>query len=362
MSPGVPGVPVVPSEAVLKKPRAKNPPPKLRPEPAKPPTPAAELPTQALPVSEPPPRLVETPADRATSLSTPYGSVADSDAPGAPVEVSKKSRGPLIGALVAVVLAVAAGGYVLSQGGGDEAAADGTTTTVGQSTTASTIDDEGEGVVDDSTSTTTEGDTTTSDTASDVTVPDSDLKESIESVLVASVLNLEVGVTEGTATLNGSVDTIEDRNSAVEITEVIPGVRLVISNLRVHSADEICSDLIQSQPRWACITDAWFEDGLIQATFVSENDGTPFSVGGGFHLHVFGSNVDPINAGLAGPESIGGGKWLVWDEVPDFSATPGEVLGTAEMPEKLCVRIATSGHTLESLDSGNCFPIRIIGG
>lgn len=134
----------------------------------------------------------------------------------------------------------------------------------------------------------------------------------------------------------------------------------VKNELRIHTADEICSDLIQSQLRWTCITDAFVDaDGNVVALFEFDNGGTTFSTANGFHLHVFGGNIDPATAGAPGDASIGGNPWQIWDLVPEFNLAPSAGwLVDGVVPEKICVRIATPSHTLESLDSGNCFPIR----
>ena len=60
-----------------------------------------------------------------------------------------------------------------------------------------------------------------------------------------------------------------------------------------------------------------------------------------------------MTAGVNGDASTGGGSWEVWDDTPEYTTTR---FAGSDIT-KLCVRIATPGHTLESLDSGNCFPV-----
>ncbi|MBV1892962.1 MAG: hypothetical protein KUG57_02880, partial [Ilumatobacteraceae bacterium] len=69
------------------------------------------------------------------------------------------------------------------------------------------------------------------------------------------------------------------------------------------------------------------------------------------------SSVDPATAGQPGDASIGGGAWLIWDDVNGFQGALDQITVDGVLPEKLCVRIATINHTLESLESGNCIPI-----
>ncbi len=361
-TPGVPsssaGVPVVPSDVgqAPKRPAPKKPEPVSpvanKPEAKIPPTPAAERRTETLPTSGPPPRLVETPKQADPLVSTPHGAVKGSDAPGAPVDVSSKSRGPLIAALVGVVAVIGIGGFALSKLGGDDGVGATGTSEVAQSTTTEPGDDP--------TTTAPVEDTTTPTDAPIVSVPDDDLTEDVFLALKDSIGLLEVSVAQGTVSLGGYADSTEDRDAARDMVGEIPGVEPpVINNILVHTEDELCTDLIQSQPRWACITDAWIDvDGSVNAIFESQDDGTNFSIGSSFHLHVFGSQIDPINAGADGDASKGGGPWQVWDITPGFTDAPVAVFGSTEIPDKLCVRIATPRHTLESLDSGNCFPIR----
>ncbi len=338
------GVPVVPTPTPKSEVPADA--PKAPPTPS---PPASELPTEAVPTSGgPPPRLVETPAVTADPVATPFGSVEHSDAPGAPVEaVTSKSRGPLIAVLAVLALAGVAGAVLLLRGGDDTLVAD-----PAGSTTIAPND------IEETTTTEAPADTTTTEAP----IPtDGELQAAVEGKLTAFVTDLDVQVTQGTATLSGTVDSAAERDVAKSQAESVDGVAIVVNNIVALAPDEVCTDLIQSQPRWACITDAAIVDGNVVATFDFDDSGTPFSIGSSFHLHVFGSQIEPINAGAPGDASIGGGIWQVWDLVPNFSDTPTAVFGSSEIPEKLCVRIATSRHTLESLDSGNCWPIRVEG-
>jgi hypothetical protein len=86
--------------------------------------------------------------------------------------------------------------------------------------------------------------------------------------------------------------------------------------------------------------------------------GVPFDFNSTFHMHMFGSSVDPATAGQPGGASVGGGAWVVWDRVDGFQGLVSEITLDGILPEKLCVRVGMfPDHTLESLDSGNCIPI-----
>lgn len=323
----------------------------------------SNAPTSAPSRQDPPPRLVEsaqTPANQAPNRQGPSGQAPQNfngapgaAAPGTPVAtgsgVSAKSRLPLIGALVGLVVALGVGGFVLFGGGddgGDDTATDVTTTTV--------ADDAGEDETDDTTSTTQ----ATTTTAAPVELT-SEEGETLIKALAAETdaVDFFVGFVQGTAVVNGFVVTEAEKSSLETAIQDIDGVEVVVNNIVAAPTDEWCTQEIMANERWACITGARVENGEVIAEFEFSNGGTDFSVGSGFHLHVYGSNVDALNAGAAGDASIGGGTWQVWDIVPEYRSTPGSVFVNGVVPEKLCVRIATPRHTLESLTSGNCFPI-----
>jgi hypothetical protein len=115
----------------------------------------------------------------------------------------------------------------------------------------------------------------------------------------------------------------------------------------------VCTDLIQSQPRWACITSATFDGTTINATYA--DNGTLWDTNSN-HLHFFTGDLAPEKAGGSNGAGVssGNGGWLIWDQAATFTGAANQLTGS---PDRLCVRVALSDHTLESLDSGNCFPV-----
>lgn len=102
---------------------------------------------------------------------------------------------------------------------------------------------------------------------------------------------------------------------------------------------------------------SWDGKNIVASYFGSpQSGGTPWAISS-FHLHVFGSNIPPQVAGIPEPMSDGSSAWKVWDLPDAFDGTLAEIGSPDGFPEKLCAHIATSGHTLESLDSGNCCPV-----
>ena len=274
-------------------------------------------------------------ASQPTSPATPPQAAAAPPAPGLPAssnEAKSKTVPILIG--VVVVLALAAGAFFLLSD-----------------------DDSGETTGNDGTSVTTEGTSPTSDGGNGGDRTDTDIQADANAAVAGVAQGLTATVAGGVATLNGAATDETIKASAEQAATGVEGVTSVVNQITVTPLDEQCTDLIMSQPRWVCLTSASFDGNTITAQYVIENAGVPFDASNGFHMHVFGSSVDPATAGQPGDASIGGGAWLIWDDVNGFQGALDQITVDGVLPEKLCVRIATINHTLESLESGNCIPI-----
>ncbi|MFI7673629.1 Hsp70 family protein [Actinophytocola sp. NPDC049390] len=127
--------------------------------------------------------------------------------------------------------------------------------------------------------------------------------------------------------------------------------------------DEQCTDAIMSNPSWVCLTAAVVADGKLTIQYVS--DGGALSVGGGKHLHIYGSDgTNPPDRimGHQVPESEQG-EWYVEDRRPSVVDVTSQKYVTAvgDAP-KVCARIATADHVLVkatdgSYRTGNCVPV-----
>ena len=293
------------------------------PEPAEivvtPPTqPAAVQPTAPVPVVPPPAPTTEP-------------------APGSPTSTSgtKSKMVPVLIGIVAV-LALAAGAFFLFSGDDSTDSGGVDATTVPDGSTAATT-----------TATGDETGPTDADIQSDLTVAVS----GVSPELVAAF-------TGGVATLSGVVADDATRSSAEQVAAAVDGVESVVNQIVVTPLDEQCTTTIMSQPRWVCLDSAAFDGTTVTATYTIEDGGVPFDFNSTFHMHIFGSSVDPATAGQPGGASVGGGAWVVWDEVAGFQGAVADITLDGVLPEKLCVRVASfPDHTLESLDSGNCIPI-----
>ncbi len=314
------------------------------PEPTPEPEPVAP---RSSSISEPPPRLVDTPSEPAPLTS-----------PGE-VEPTGGGRGMLIGAIAVAAVVIIGGIFAATQLGGDDAAADGpeTSEVAGDETsgtTASTV--AGDDTADDTTTTTAA-----------VARSDAEIQAAASAAATAvtdevTALGLftdepTVVVNDGVAIVAGTMFDPPTRLAVVKAVEDVDGVTNVIDDMFVQAEDERCTIAIQNNERFACITEATWDGTNISATIHSDSGPQPFDIGSTYHMHIFGDDVAPETAGAAGDASVGGGTWQVWDDGESFVSTPGKVFTGGVIPERICVRIATPTHTLDSLRTGNCWPI-----
>ncbi|MFT4866844.1 MAG: molecular chaperone DnaK [Ilumatobacter sp.] len=280
--------------------------------------------------------------------------------PAAAVTASGSGRGisgKLIAAIAAAVVILGAGAFVLLSGGGDDSSASGATTPTEVETSLApdtTIEVTPETTVG-------EAEVAPEITAAPTTFPVPDSNQVSAAVQQAATDTFSSVVvkfpTERSIAIFGRAFDESARQSIVSAASV-PGMDSVSDQMELQQPDEQCTDTIRSQPRWACVLSASFDGQTIIADYVGspQNSGAAWSLSS-FHLHVFGSNIDPLTAGAAGPVSNGTGAWQVWDDPTRYEGAPADVGSPDGVPEKLCARVATAGHTLESLDSGNCWPV-----
>jgi len=177
---------------------------------------------------------------------------------------------------------------------------------------------------------------------------------------VAAVVGPDIGatVTNGIVLLTGQTDAATADASATA-AGTVDGVQGVDDQILRLQAEEVCTDVIQAQSRWVCITSAEFDGTTLFAQFdFGFNEGDPIpNTDGGYHLHFFDGSVDdPIDAGsTAGGLSNGSGNWQIWDDVAGYQTDPFATFDGA--PTQLCVEVANPTHSIENLDSGTCFPV-----
>ncbi|MBX6356769.1 MAG: hypothetical protein IRZ05_13050 [Micromonosporaceae bacterium] len=133
-------------------------------------------------------------------------------------------------------------------------------------------------------------------------------------------------------------------------------------------ADEQCSAEIKSNPRWVCLTKATLTKNRITINYEAGNNGTPFDVSGGFHLHIYGADETGTNPpdSIEGTQAAKPGLWYVEDKNPSVRSVTSKNFKEAigEDAVKVCARIADSHHRLVpdtsgngTFKTGNCVPI-----
>lgn len=151
------------------------------------------------------------------------------------------------------------------------------------------------------------------------------------------------------------------RNAAA----LIPSAGASAAPSATTPADELCTDEIKSNPRWACLTSAVIADGKLTLKYDVEYAGSAPNVNRGYHVHFYGGdgkNPPDYTMGSHAPKSQRG-KYYYDDRQPSVLSTGDErytsAIGNAK---KVCIRIAIAGHGLvpdnnSRYKTGNCRPI-----
>ncbi len=306
----------------------------------------ADAPAAPEPLATPAPRSAPAPAQRPSrepsrEPSSPVVGPSTDEAP---------NRLPLIAALVAVLAVVGIGIFIVLNNGDDDVAA---------ATDSTDVLDSVDEAVDDSVVDTTEASTTTEAATASVVPPSAaDVESAVAGVVDEQFSTVEASITGDVVTLSGRAFDDDEHAAAVAAVEALPGVGSVDDQTEVQAEDERCTEIVQSQPNWACVDSAMWDGTNITGTYYSSVDegGPTFSINSGLHLHVYASSFEPTAVGTAGPFSDGSGNWQVWDTPQTITVSLSQ-LGVSEVPEKLCALIANQIHTIESLNSGTCWPI-----
>lgn len=355
--------PVVPAPAPI----AEAPAPAARPAPA----PAARPAPTPAPAPQPPPKpdpapVVAAPLDPPSKAPAAAAAAPSRPAPAPaakpePVkspadESSGGSRLPLIGALVAVLAVVAIGAAVVLTGGDDEDPTD------IAATDSSVAEDEPE---DDSPDTTEDSTTTVEESTTTVPVAPPGAAEvgtTVSAVIDPLFSSVEATIDEaGVVTLTGRAFDEDEEAAALAAADIV-GVTDVVNEMEVQAEDERCTITVQSQPNFGCITSAEWDGTNIVGTYYSSADagGPALSTSGG-HLHLYSDVFEKEQVGVPGDFSTGGGSWHVYDTPEIITVSLGQ-LGVSDVPVRLCTLIANQTHTIESFNSGNCWPVTDITG
>jgi len=128
--------------------------------------------------------------------------------------------------------------------------------------------------------------------------------------------------------------------------------------------DEQCTDAIQANDRWVCITQAFVDDTKFVVEYEAQWRGAAPRNVGGFHLHIYGGDGTNPPASRMGFQSDDPGRFYLEDKAPSVRAVTGsnyrEII--ADNP-KVCARIAAADDHLVKdkqggYETGNCVTIQ----
>lgn len=134
----------------------------------------------------------------------------------------------------------------------------------------------------------------------------------------------------------------------------------------VVPADEQCTDAIKSNPRWVCLTKATMSGDELRIEYVFGDNGKPFNINGGFHLHIYGANEDGSDPSEArmGSQADNPGHWYIDDKQPSVHQAGSSQYKSIAGHPKVCARIAQGKHRLVpdvsdtgTFNTGNCVPL-----
>ena len=127
--------------------------------------------------------------------------------------------------------------------------------------------------------------------------------------------------------------------------------------------DEQCTDKIQANDRWVCITLAFVDKEKFVVEFDADWGGDTPSIEGGYHLHIYGGDGRNPPASRMGYQSDDPGRFYLEDTSPSVRAVTGsnyrDIIGDSK---KVCARIANAdNHLVKDADggyeTGNCVTI-----
>jgi len=123
--------------------------------------------------------------------------------------------------------------------------------------------------------------------------------------------------------------------------------------------DEDCTN-ITTLERWVCLESVQIDGTDLVVTYTGEFGGEELAFSSGTHLHVFGNDIDPVNAGSNGPNPA---TWELFDTADEFRIALDSAI-LASDPDKICARVADArpervgtAHGLYDPNDGNCLPI-----
>jgi molecular chaperone DnaK len=128
-------------------------------------------------------------------------------------------------------------------------------------------------------------------------------------------------------------------------------------------ADEQCTEGIQSNERWVCLTSATLQDGQLVVDYQANFAGSILDINGGYHLHIWGSDgTNPPDASMGDQAGENRGVWVIKDDPSPVVLDADDIAEAVGDQPKVCARIADGNHALVpdlngGYATGNCVPI-----
>ncbi|WP_127504642.1 Hsp70 family protein [Actinoplanes solisilvae] len=157
----------------------------------------------------------------------------------------------------------------------------------------------------------------------------------------------------------------DDGQRANNVAATVPSAGQSASPKPTAPADELCTEEIKSNERWACLKSAVVTDGKLTLAYDVDYAGSKPNISTGYHVHFYGSdgtNPPDYTMGSHAPKAQRG-KYYYDDHQPSVLSLKDDryksVIGNAK---KVCIRIAVAGHGLvpdnkSTYKTGNCKPI-----
>ena len=127
-------------------------------------------------------------------------------------------------------------------------------------------------------------------------------------------------------------------------------------------AYEKCTDEMKKSTRWVCLTKATLHNNTFTVWYDAEWNGTPPDIKKGFHLHIYGGDGVHPDESTMGSQAVKHSQYYFEDQQPSVRRTSDDDFNAIGDADKVCARIAHSGHGLAkaydgSYHTGNCVPI-----
>ncbi|MCU7727857.1 Hsp70 family protein [Actinoplanes sp. KI2] len=153
------------------------------------------------------------------------------------------------------------------------------------------------------------------------------------------------------------------RGPKVTAAAAVPSSAPVAQRAAAFAADEKCTAEMKMSARWVCLTKATLHGNTFTVWYQAEWHGSRPDIKNGFHLHIYGGDGASPDESTMGSQVVKHSKYYFEDQQPSVRKTSDPDFQAIGDAEKVCARIADSGHGLAkaydgSYHTGNCIPIQ----